>query len=489
MRIKTSCLGGGLFYLILIILGSFLIFSEGVSINIFTAWNLTPLIVSFALYSYAKKKGKHLFGAYGFLIGSMLVSGYIHLAWMFDWGGTATGSSTSALIFIFIPVYSVIAGLMGLAVGIGLHHRVSRPYVALAVILSIFFVAYQLISAVKLAPTITEITQMDDAQLSSLLDNDPNRNNRYVLGAIASNKSASATTLARIAALEDSSLHESYGCHGIVDLCGGNTNGRAVMVKVAYHRNLSADTLPRLAQSSNGYVLEAVAKNPESTRAVLQDIYQRRDQYQGMTQRIETSLAYNEATPQFILRELSYDSQAYGRTLKGIVHNASATEDIKKHVMGRIDRCEYEIVDYPFTKCVPNATDWESGNKASEKKKKNNVSKCYYYYKNKQYKKAFDSCTDEANIGKAHAQYNLAHLYRTGKAGIQDKEKAVEYYQLAAEQGYGEAQFSLGIMYFQGSGTAVDMEKARYWWEKSETNGISSTRVKKALKRIPQENK
>ena len=42
-------------------------------------------------------------------------------------------------------------------------------------------------------------------------------------------------------------------------------------------------------------------------------------------------------------------------------------------------------------------------------------------------------------------------------------------------------------MYFQGSGAEVDMEKARYWWEISESNGISPARVKKALKRIPKE--
>lgn len=474
-----------MFYLLLIVLATFLVISPGVEINIFTAWNMTPLIISLALYSYAKKKRKSPAGAYGFLTASMMVSGFIHLAWMLDWDGAATGSSTSGLIFIFIPVYSVVAGLIGFAVGIGLYHRVSRPYVVLTLILAISLVVYQFITEITLAPSITEITHMDDAQLSDFLDNDSNRNNRYVLGAIASNKAASATTLERIAMLDDSSLHESYGCSGIVDLCGGNKNGRAVMVQVAYHANLNANILPRLAQSSNAYVLEAVAGNPQSTGAVLQDIYQRRDQYQGMRQRIETSLAYNESTPQSILRELSHDSQAFGRTLKGIVQNASATEDIKKHVMGRIDRCEYEIIDYPFTKCVPNATDWESGIKASESKKKNNVCKCYYYYKNKQYKKAFDSCTDEAKIGKAHAQYNLAHLYRTGKAGTQDTKKAVEYYQLAAEQDYGEAQFSLGIMYFQGSGTAVDMEKARYWWERSESNGIASSRVEKALKRIP----
>ncbi len=117
--------------------------------------------------------------------------------------------------------------------------------------------------------------------------------------------------------------------------------------------------------------------------------------------------------------------------------------------------------------------------------RKSETSDCYGYYKKKQFQQAFESCLEEANQGKAHAQYNLAQLYRTGQAGIQDKRKAVEYYKLAAEQDYAEAQFSLGIMHFQGSGTDIDMEKARYWWTRSETNGIASHRVKDALQRIP----
>ena len=122
-----------------------------------------------------------------------------------------------------------------------------------------------------------------------------------------------------------------------------------------------------------------------------------------------------------------------------------------------------------------------------EARQNNTTSNCYYDYKRKHYKKAFNSCLDEASHGDPGAQFNMGHLYRTGKAGTKDKKKAVEYYQLAADQDYGEAQFSLGIMHYQGSGTAVDMEKARYWWEKAESNGISPVRVQKALKRMPKD--
>jgi hypothetical protein len=34
----------------------------------------------------------------------------VHAAWLFDWGGTATGSSTSGLIFLFLPLYALVMG-------------------------------------------------------------------------------------------------------------------------------------------------------------------------------------------------------------------------------------------------------------------------------------------------------------------------------------------------------------------------------------------
>jgi hypothetical protein len=471
----------------------------------FTAFRIIPYAI-LGMTLVALSKTKHSDYIPAVFIGGLagIIIAIVSMSWdtMRPYYTDERVSSTTAINFLFIPFFAAFLGgivsiifAAGYAVGMRIISPVTRQgkYIligTLTVVYSVVFVAYLLFDAAsenKLAAKVALIMQMDDAELSSFLDNDPDRNNKYVLGAVASNKAASAITLARIAALDDASLHERYACRGRVDFCGGVTGGRTVMVQVAYHPNLSVDTFPRLAHSTSPYVLAGVAGNSNATNAVLEDIYQKRNQFGSRRHSIETALAANEVTPESILREMTYDSQVYGRTLKVLVGNVSLPNDLKKHAMGRIDKCEYEILDYPFTKCVPNSTNWESKSSATEKKKKNKASNCYYYYKNKQYKMAFDSCMDEASEGKAYAQFNLAHLYRTGKAGTQDKKKAVEYYQLAADQGYGEAQFSLGIMYFQGSGTEVDMEKARYWWEKSESNGISPTRVKKALRRIPKD--
>ena len=78
---------------------------------------MLPLIISYFIYISALKNGGSQYSTYGFLIGSMLLSGYIHMAWLLDWDGTGTSSSTSGLIFIFIPLYSLIPGGIGFAIG------------------------------------------------------------------------------------------------------------------------------------------------------------------------------------------------------------------------------------------------------------------------------------------------------------------------------------------------------------------------------------
>lgn len=52
-----------------------------------------------------------------------------------------------------------------------------------------------------------------------------------------------------------------------------------------------------------------------------------------------------------------------------------------------------------------------------------------------------------------------------------DYEKAVECYQLAADQGYVDAMYNLGVMYQGGYGVAQDFAKAMEYYQKSVDNG------------------
>ena len=98
------------------------VLAEEIFINVFTVWNLVPVLEGYVLYRWAAKTNKA--SAYGGAIGfAMLGVGFTilaHAAWFFDWGQTKTGSSTSALIFIILPIYAAILGAVGYIVGWGI---------------------------------------------------------------------------------------------------------------------------------------------------------------------------------------------------------------------------------------------------------------------------------------------------------------------------------------------------------------------------------
>lgn len=56
-----------------------------------------------------------------------------------------------------------------------------------------------------------------------------------------------------------------------------------------------------------------------------------------------------------------------------------------------------------------------------------------------------------ANKGDAKAQYNLGYCYENGKIIKRNLEKAIQWYEKAAEQGFVEAIYRLGVIYFSNS--------------------------------------
>jgi TPR repeat protein len=60
-----------------------------------------------------------------------------------------------------------------------------------------------------------------------------------------------------------------------------------------------------------------------------------------------------------------------------------------------------------------------------------------------------------------------------GKRVPQDKQKAVEWYRKAAEQGQAEAQFMMGDYYAKGEGVPEDDEKAAEWFRKAAEQGYA----------------
>ncbi|EXX76558.1 uncharacterized protein OCT59_029197 [Rhizophagus irregularis] len=64
--------------------------------------------------------------------------------------------------------------------------------------------------------------------------------------------------------------------------------------------------------------------------------------------------------------------------------------------------------------------------------------------------------------------YHLANeCYNNGKGTEKNLEKALYWYQKAAESGYTDAMFNLAVCYIKGKGTEVNLEKANYWYQKA----------------------
>lgn len=89
--------------------------------SLLALWNVTPLALAGAalLRTRARSRREGANGtpdgaaapAVAGATGVAFAVGAAHLAWLLDWGGTATGSSTAGLLFVVLPV---LAGAVGL---------------------------------------------------------------------------------------------------------------------------------------------------------------------------------------------------------------------------------------------------------------------------------------------------------------------------------------------------------------------------------------
>lgn len=97
----------------------FIYVTHGMSLNFIVLWNMLPAFLSVVVYLVDKKQKvrSNSYGAYGFLFGCMLLSGYIHLAWYFNLGEMRSEASTTGMLLFFTPVYSLLPGVIGYFIG------------------------------------------------------------------------------------------------------------------------------------------------------------------------------------------------------------------------------------------------------------------------------------------------------------------------------------------------------------------------------------
>lgn len=72
---------------------------------------------------------------------------------------------------------------------------------------------------------------------------------------------------------------------------------------------------------------------------------------------------------------------------------------------------------------------------------------------------------DQAYLGVAEAQHDLAAIYTAGRGGVtQNFEKAAFWFREAADNDIANAAYNLGVLYHQGLGVEKDLDHAIYWY-------------------------
>ena len=104
----------------------------------------------------------------------------------------------------------------------------------------------------------------------------------------------------------------------------------------------------------------------------------------------------------------------------------------------------------------------------------------YYYGKRveQSYEKAVEYFQKAADQGNSEGQWWLGKMYESGKGVGQSYEKAAELYQKAADQGMKEAQYLLGSLYENGFGVEQSYEKAAEYYQKAADQGIDDAKVR-----------
>jgi TPR repeat protein len=92
-------------------------------------------------------------------------------------------------------------------------------------------------------------------------------------------------------------------------------------------------------------------------------------------------------------------------------------------------------------------------------------------YENSNYEIAKREFEVLARQGQAEAQRLLGHMYDKGLGVPQDYEKAISWYQKAAESKDPAAQYHLGLKYANGHGVQENQTQAYIWFAISFNNG------------------
>ena len=93
-------------------------------------------------------------------------------------------------------------------------------------------------------------------------------------------------------------------------------------------------------------------------------------------------------------------------------------------------------------------------------------------YEAKDYDKALKYYQYAAEKNDNHAQFRLGVMYNMGKGVTQNYSEAMKWYLKSANQGNASAQYNIGVMYEKGQGLKLDCSEANKWYLKAAEQGL-----------------
>jgi hypothetical protein len=261
------------------------------------------------------------------VIGTLEVAGILH-----------STSSTAAIGFIFLPIPCLLAFcaffIFGYSVGYIRDQRANetkkiRFQLLLIILLVICFIGYigkEIFIGLGTMNYVSEIEVTDNHEkLTSVFESPIFGKNKFVLGALAQNKYATAELLDKIAHLPDHELFNAMG--SLFPVLGKNGKGLAVMRLVVLNPNVFPSTVEYLATNTDEkYVLGDIAGNSKTSETTLRKLEHENNYL------IDWGLARNQKTPHDIFARLldRKKDSSFRWTLESISINPGASLEIKK---------------------------------------------------------------------------------------------------------------------------------------------------------------
>jgi len=144
---------------------------------------------------------------------------------------------------------------------------------------------------------------------------------------------------------------------------------------------------------------------------------------------------------------------------------------------GHTEACYYVGYYYQYGKGVPQNNDeailwYEKAALEKDKDALYHLALILIRQKSPDFENAAKLLGEAARQGHPNAQYNLAVMFQKGDGVEQSHEKALYWYEKAAESNLAIAQYNLGMIYFAGEMLPKDEDKAKALWQKAADQGF-----------------